>query len=104
MARSFHEVIAEVDGELLLEVLARKLAEVTAGVIEVEKAGSITLKLSIKPNGDGKVMIDSDVTAKAPNQPISTSVFYASAAGDLTRNNPAQADFNVRPSLIASNG
>lgn len=100
MSRPFQDVLAEVDGGLLLETLTKKLAEVTAGVLDVEKNGTLTLKLSIKPNGDGKVMIDSDITAKSPNQPISTSVFFASVDGALTRHNPAQEALTVRPSLV----
>ena len=92
MARPFHEFLAEIDAGLLLEQLSKKMAEVVRGVTEVEKLGSLTLTLSVKPNGDGKVFVDARITQKIPEQPVDTSMFFAGADGSLSRNSPRQVE------------
>lgn len=90
MARNFNEILGEIDGGLLQQLLSEKLAEVVRNVGDVEKPGTLTLKLGIKPNGEGKVFIDAKVEAKSPEKPVDTSMFYATPTGDLSRRDPEQ--------------
>lgn len=92
MARPFHEVLKEVDAGALLTLLSEKLAEVTAGVVDVEKPGELNLKISIKPNGTGTVFVDGKVTTKVPERPVETSIFFATPEGNLSRNSPKQEE------------
>jgi hypothetical protein len=96
MARPFYEVLAEVDGGLLIERISEKLAAVSVAVGDVQKPGELTIKLSIKPNGAGKFFIDSKVEGKAPDHPIETALFYGDINGNLTRTNPEQEKLNIR--------
>lgn len=90
MARPFHEVLAEIDSGLLMEQVSEKLATLVRGVLDVEKSGTITLQITVKPNGDGKVIVDGKVTNKVPEKPVDQSFFFARPNGDLTRNSPKQ--------------
>lgn len=92
MARPFHEVLAEIDSGTLLDQVSEKLAELVRGVLDVEKTGSISIQLTVKPNGDGKVIVDGKVVSKVPEKPVDQSFFFARPNGDLTRNSPKQEE------------
>jgi hypothetical protein len=95
MARPFHEVISEVDAGRLMQLASEKLAEVVRGVGEVEKPGELTLKLSIKPNGEGKFFVDGKIVTKVPEQPVDTSMFFGDEYGNLSRNSPKQEELKT---------
>lgn len=90
MARPYDEVIAEVDGGALRDLISKKLAIVVAAVNELEKPGKLTIELIIKPNGSNKIFLDSKVKAAAPEQALDTAMFFANDAGDLSRRDPEQ--------------
>lgn len=99
MVRPFHEVLAEVDSGTLSDLVSEKLAEVVRAVNDVEKPGSITITLTLKPNGENKVIVDGKVVAKSPEKPIDQSFFFARADGSLTRNSPRQEEANTAPAV-----
>jgi hypothetical protein len=101
MARPFHEVLAEVDYGTLSTMVSEKLAEVVRNVIEVEKPGQLTLTLTIKPNGDEKVIVDGKVVSKVPEKPVDQSFFFARPDGSLTRNSPKQEEAAATPAIAA---
>jgi hypothetical protein len=88
--RLFSEWVAtQRRGELDLELTAA-LAEVTSGVHDLGKGGSVTLKISVKPGGGrGRtVLVTDDVTAKAPEADRESAVFFVDGAGNLRRDDP----------------
>lgn len=101
MARDFREILAEINNGGLLAQLGEKMAYLVKEVTSVEKGGTLTIKLSVKPNGDRTVFLDADVTVKAPNAPIETSVFFHKENGDLTRRDPDQDQLNIRDNIRA---
>ncbi len=77
--------------------LTDRLAEVVQAVQEHGKPGSLTLKLSIKPNGDGTTMtVSDDISCKTPEPERGAAIFFADDDGNLLRHDPRQLEIPVR--------
>ena len=76
------------------EELDAHLARLTQQIRATGKAGSITIKLSIKPvNSDGEMVEISDkISIQEPDLPRRSSLFYTTEEGTLSRQNPNQAE------------
>lgn len=94
--RSFTEVCKEVDKGRLLERLTEQLAEVVRSVKETGKIGELGLKLKIRSNGEA-ISVEAVTAVKVPDVGIRTSLFFADDDGNLTRNDPKQAELDLRP-------
>lgn len=83
--------------------LSEQLAEVTQGVLEHGKAGSITVTINVSPieghrAGDNIVRITDKVTPKVPQPERGSAMFFADEEGNLHRNNPLQDELpGLRP-------
>jgi hypothetical protein len=81
-------------GELANE-LTEELARIVAGVMDVGKAGSLTLRLTIKPaakNAHEMVVIEDELSSKAPRPDRPPTLFFATDDGGLSRKSPTQDD------------
>lgn len=77
--------------------LTDKLAELVQVCAELGKGGSLTLKISLKPNADGSTMtVSDDVSVKAPEPERGAAIFFADDAGNLSRHDPRQLEIPVR--------
>jgi hypothetical protein len=95
--RPFNQWLLEQRGGLLHGELTETLAEVAAAVLEHEKAGSVTLKITVTPNeGMDVVFISDDVAKKVPQPPRGAMAFHTDQHGNLTRNNPRQQQIPLR--------
>jgi hypothetical protein len=65
--------------------LTDTVAQVVAAVMTHGKAGSVTIKLTIKPEGDEAVSIADSYSAKVPTPPAKASIFFADDTGKLSR-------------------
>jgi hypothetical protein len=74
------------------------LAEVTQAVMDTDKAGSVTLTVTIKKAGRGIQMIVSDnITTKIPKAEVDPSFFFFDEETcSLTRNDPYQPDLPLQ--------
>lgn len=73
--------------------LAEKLQELVSAIENTRKAGTITLKIAVKPagkNGDALIVTD-EVVVKAPKLSRPESIFFPDSAHNLVRNDPNQA-------------
>lgn len=72
--------------------LTQQLAELVAAVQDTRKAGSLTLKLSIKPAGDidDMVTVTDSITVSKPEHDRPPSMFYATRDGALSKDHPSQ--------------
>lgn len=102
MGRSIAEVLRDLTGGQTYDVLNSALTDVVQGVLDTHKTGSITLTLKIKPNGENSVIITDEVKAKVPERSRGESVFYATAGGNLVREDPRQPDLPLRAVAAAS--
>lgn len=88
---SFNKTVQDMRDGQLLGMLSDKLNDVVEAVQEHGKAGELTLKLVIKPNGDDAVTVSPKVTVKAPEATVGDAIFFVSG-GNLVRRNPRQGD------------
>lgn len=94
-------------GKSVLE-LDSSLAELVDAVRRTGKAGTLTLRLNIRPASKGRsdddvqvVMIEDAISVKAPQLERGASIFFAGIHGELTRRDPRQLTIddvrNVEP-------
>lgn len=97
-ARPFMDILREHRGGQTHELLTEKLQELVAAVTEEEKAGSLTLKITIKPMGksDG-LEVAAQVTTNPPKETPGVSIFFATPENNLEREDPRQRTMELRP-------
>jgi hypothetical protein len=91
--RPFAAFLQEQAGGQLHAELSEKLHDLLQAVQETGKAGSIALKLDIKPipGTDGRTVTVTDtVTAKAPKTERPKSISFLADDGNLSRTDPRQ--------------
>lgn len=96
MSRPFTDVIGEIDRGRLFDELTERLAEVVDGVRLTQKAGELTLKLKISPNGEDAVAIADEVKVKLPEPNKPKSLFFIGKGNALSRRDPRQQDLPLR--------
>lgn len=77
----------------LLEHGDQKLAELIEAIQQSGQGGSLTLKITIKPNKAGQLEAQPDLTTKKPTRSLGTGIYFATDEGRLTRRDPNQMDF-----------
>jgi hypothetical protein len=77
--------------------LSELLQELTAAVVEERKAGSLTLKITLKPlaKGDG-MEVSCDTKLNAPQPVPGVSIFYPTPSNDLVRQDPRQQAMDLK--------
>ncbi|HXO86917.1 MAG TPA: hypothetical protein VN803_15450 [Gemmatimonadales bacterium] len=78
--------------------LSDKLQELVAAVAQHDKAGTLTLTVSVKPidGRPGQYIVVDDVKVKAPEAPRGSSLFFADDHGNLSRSDPRQPELPLR--------
>lgn len=82
-----------------LAEITEKMAEVAEAVMDTQKAGTITLKITLAPLGKGNkrtVIVSDDVKAKVPEHDRDESMFYIGDRGQLLRDDPDQLAMDFR--------
>lgn len=72
--------------------LSQALRDLVLKVEETGKAGTLTYKLTIKPQPkvEGAVLIADSIKSSLPEMDRPESIFFATDTGDLVRNDPRQ--------------
>lgn len=96
MARPFADVLRELGAGSTYDDLTAQLAEVVEAVVQTRKVGELSIKLKVKPNGEGSVIIADEIKAKVPEPARGDSVFFVTSGGSLVRQDPRQADLPLR--------
>ena len=96
MARPFADVLRELGAGSTYDDLTAQLAEVVEAVMQTRKLGELSIKLKIKPNGEGSVIIADEIKARVPEPPRGESVFFVTTGGALVRQDPRQQDLPLR--------
>lgn len=81
------------------EQISDRLHELIDTVVEQDKGGSLTIKISLKPRGrgdEGAYDVTVDTSLTLPKPPPLSSILYATPNGDLTRQNPHQQEMELR--------
>jgi hypothetical protein len=89
--RPFNAFLSDLKNGDVHNELTEGLQAVVASVQAHDKEGSITLKLTIKPNkGDGTVFVIDEIKAKCPESTRPASLFYIDKTHNLIREDPRQ--------------
>ena len=96
MALIFTDVLAQLSSGQVVDDLNESVAEVTKAVEESGKAGSLTLKIAIAPNGESMVTFEATVTTKTPKASLGKTLFYTDAEGGVHRRDPRQCEMPLR--------
>lgn len=78
--------------------LGEHLADIAARVIDLQKAGTLSLTVKIAPTGEGQnsVFISDEVKAKPPEPPRPKALFFSDTKGNLSRRDPRQAELPLK--------
>lgn len=94
MPRPITDLLRDLRNGLLLDDLATQMQDLVNAVEATGKAGSLTLKLDVKPFGKhgGAVVVKDTIKLTAPKIESSGTVLFATPEGNLQRSNPRQDD------------
>ena len=96
MARQFADVVRELSSGTTYEDITANLSEIVDAVVLHRKTGELTVKLTVRPNGENSVRMIADIKAKVPQAPRAETIFFAAAGGLLTREDPRQTKLPLR--------
>jgi hypothetical protein len=87
------------DGEMLqlLDLAGEKLAELVTAVTSTGKAGSLTLKIDLKPSTAGALAVRGDVKIKKPARMPREALLWATPDGNLLAEDPKQIKMELKP-------
>lgn len=90
--------IATEDGEVktLMDDASDKLAEVVNAVVATGKAGSLTIKIDLKPSTAGALAVRGDAKAKKPAGLPREALLWPTPEGNLMGEDPNQAKFEFK--------
>jgi hypothetical protein len=96
MSNTFTGVLMEYNNGALDELLVNELQDVVMAVRRTEKAGTLTLKIKVSPNGDAMVELDATVNTNKPAGSVGKALFFPTEEGLLLRRDPRQAELRFR--------
>lgn len=92
MSRPFTDVLREIKAGDLVDDASAELARVLLAVVANGKRGSLTMTLTISPDGANAVTIDGEVKVKVPKPAIGKAIFFVNEEGDASRRDPRQRE------------
>lgn len=78
------------------EEVNAKLTECLQATMDTGKASTLTIKLSIKPNGNGVVKVVDDIKATVPRFDKEPTVLFTDKNNQLVREDPRQQSLNLQ--------
>jgi len=83
--------------------IADALRDLVAAISDENKAGKLTITIAIRPMGKGDGLdVAVDCKASPPKQTPGSAIFFASPDNNLVRNDPRQANLELRDITPAS--
>jgi hypothetical protein len=92
----FIALLQQKAGGVALTDLDQALADLVARSIATHRKGSLTLKITIKPNAKRGVKVCDELKVDMPKEETSESFFFAGDHGELLKNDPAQRELELR--------
>jgi len=86
------------DGDLLpiMDVAGDKFSELINAVAAHNKAGTLTLKIAIKPSTAGAMAVKAEVSITKPKGLPAESLLWATPDGNLMAEDPRQLKFDLK--------
>lgn len=104
MSKPINENIRDVrieddNGDLLpvLDIAGAKLAELITAIVATNKAGSLTMKIDIKPSTAGALAVKATVGIKKPKGLPPESLLWPTPEGNLMADDPRQTKLELKP-------
>lgn len=90
--RPFTDVLRDIRRGRVVDAASEDLAKVVRAVLDTNKPGELTLKLTIKPQGkgDNALIVSAKLSTKEPQAALPDALFFADFDGDLLRDDPTQ--------------
>jgi hypothetical protein len=88
--RDFVDVLTDLDDGHVHEELTAKLHEVVQAVIKSRQAGALTLKISVRLEGERQLVVNAKVTPTIPAAKPGFTMFFHDEAGGLRKDDPRQ--------------
>lgn len=95
MSRPFADVLRELSGGETYDELTTRLGGLVTAVMETRRRGTLSINLTVKPNGDAGVIVTDEIKSKLPEKNCGETVFFVTG-GSLIRNDPRQQDLPLR--------
>lgn len=93
----FTSVINVLRRGLALAELSDALAEAVERARDTGKQASVTLKITVKPQGrDGQYAVIDDITSKLPKEEKAPTLMFGTPDGNLQRDDPKQQKMDLR--------
>jgi hypothetical protein len=85
-------------GDLLpiMDVAGAKFSELINAVDQHQKAGTLTLKITIKPSTAGAMAVKADVSIIKPKGQLPESLLWATPEGNLVGQDPRQTKLDLK--------
>lgn len=86
------------DGDLMpiMDVAGARFSELVNAVVAHQKAGTLTLKIAIKPSTAGAMAVKAEVNIKKPQGLPPESLLWATPEGNLIAEDPRQQKFEFK--------
>jgi hypothetical protein len=88
--RDFLDILTDLDYGNVNRELSAKLRDVVSAVVDSRQPGSLTLKISVRLEGERQVVVNAKVTPTIPAKKPSFTMFFHDADGDLVKDDPKQ--------------
>ncbi|MFA7290934.1 MAG: hypothetical protein WC023_01675 [Rhodocyclaceae bacterium] len=87
------------EGDLIciLDHAGNKFAELIKAVCENNKAGTLTLKIGVKPSTAGALAVKAEVSITKPKGLPPESLLWATPEGNLLAEDPRQTKLDLKP-------
>ncbi|MHB0992646.1 MAG: hypothetical protein ACYC0M_15415 [Burkholderiales bacterium] len=87
------------DGEVLqlLDLAGEKLAELVNAINDTGKAGSLSIKIDLKPSTAGALAVRGNVTIKKPARMPREALLWPTSDGNLLSEDPKQMKMELKP-------
>jgi hypothetical protein len=94
--RPFADTLRDIETGVLLDELSEHQNKLIEAIRRTGKAGSLTIVLNYKPEGEGQMTIKAEVKSKAPLLARGATLFFMTPELNLTREDPRQKSLELR--------
>lgn len=94
--------IETADGDLvpLLDEAGSQFSDLIKAIVSTGKAGSLTLKIDVKPSTAGALAVKATVATKKPKGLPPESLLWATPDGNLIEDDPRQNKLDLKPVAV----
>ena len=95
--RPFMDFLREHRNGITHDLLSDAMQELVAAIVQEQKAGSLTVKFTIKPRGkDDGLDVYADIKSTPPKETPGMAIFFATPDNNLSREDPRQRAMDLR--------